>query len=364
MDNTATAPQDTTPRQSGNPSETETSLSNLTDSFLAGELKFDGPVTIEEDPLNPGLGGKPAAEVNGGTPQGAVTGDRAQPAQPTQPTAPPAGGRNYKEVFGDSPVPKWAKEMSNDAWSNFVPAYQYYNAREVRAAERRQKEQERENKIKELENSRYYDIEEGWRVDPEFKKESEAVATAEAVRDHWADQLKNIEAGNKWAPAIKNEQGQWVTGPLQDPSIEGKVRVLSELTRANSLVENHRSNAERLSATFKERQREYYSGMEEMRTNLFSQYEKNLAPYRKAAIDMFPAIVRHKPEVQALADAIILIKLQGQVISKLKTQSPTINSQAAATNLQPSSTAGAETDGESRRKANVDRLARLANGIE
>ncbi len=364
MDTVATAPNESNNTQAGNPSLTETtSLDSLTDSFLAGELSNLGPVTIEDDPTNPEVGGKPAHEVNGGT--GARPGTQQAPAQPAQPAQPGVqAGRNYKEVFGDQPVPKWAKEMSNDAWSNFVPVYQYYAQREARAAERKQKETETEKKLKELENSRYYDLEEGWRVDPEFRRASDEAATAEAVRDHWAAQLANIEAGNDWVPAVKNAEGKWVTGAVQKASIEGKVQILSELTRANSMVESHRQRAETLSQNFKARQQEFYNGMEELRTSLFSRYEKNIEPFRKSAMEMFTEIIRHKPEVKALADAIVLIKLQGQVISKLNKQVPAaVNGQAAITNLQPSSTAGTN-GGEESRKANVDKLARMVAGIE
>ncbi len=338
------------------------------DAEHAADLAEIGELTIQGDPNNPmDTDGQPASVVNGG--KKLAPGDAPQQVKSFEKPLPfgvkPAAGRDYASVFGAEPVPAWAKEMSNDAWNNISPALRAQREYNEGAAERAVKDKEVQDKLSGLEKQRYYDIADGWRVDPEISATIDQANDASIIVDHLTAQLENIENGQNYTPVVIGPDGKPRAGEPQAASVSAKIAVTNQLMQAHAQKNAITQAANQQIASFKSNQESYYKGMADIHKSVLGPYEEHVKPHRNEILQMFPPIVRHKPEILALTDSLIILREQGKIIKALQDQvnGKKANAPARAANPVPQQ-AGSNGNGQPDMKVMMRRLHGLAKGNE
>lgn len=196
----------------------------------------------------------------------------------------------------------WFKRMGNEAYANLYPRY----------LESKKHKETIDRLNKELEASRgahFFEQDGAWTLMPEYRQIEQSVNRLNAEASHWQEQLRLIEEGQEWTPLVLDPQGNVVLGAPQPASTAAKAEIMGALNKAYSYAANAQNQLQAFQGQFKEKHSNFVKSLNGLREQIFK--GADLTKLEKAAapkLEMFPAHMRTRPEVRALAEALVLIE--------------------------------------------------------
>lgn len=242
------------------------------------------------------------------------------------------------------------ERMSNDAFNKFKPIYKAHKELSAKAEADAKALAEKEALITQLKTGlvpvpeSYYENENAFVLTPEFTQAADAVNLAESVRNHWANQLSAIAAGEKtYIGLVKDAQGNIrPTMPIPvDANTERQLQ--NNLAYTTEQVGQRKAALDSVATSFKAKAKEASGWLTNWEKGVFPIFEKpegkESMEQAKDLISKFPPAYRNNPLVNALAKSLVLNNKFVQIIqaSQAKTAtSTTPQAKAAKTTRAPS----------------------------
>lgn len=271
------------------------------------------------------------------------------------------------------------ERMSNDAFNKFKPIYKAHKELTAKAEADAKALAEKEALITQLKTGlmpvpeSYYENENAFVLTPEFTQAADAVNLAESVRNHWANQLSAIAAGEKtYIGLVKDAQGNIrQTTPLPvDANTERQLQ--NNLAYTTEQVGQRKAALDSVATSFKAKAKEASGWLTNWEKGIFPIFEKpegkESLEQAKDLISKFPPAYRNNPLVNALAKSLVLNNKFVQIIqaSQAKTATTTTPAAKAKTTRAPSleevhgdGGAASQSEGE----VTMDDFNKLKNGL-
>lgn len=256
---------------------------------------------------------------------------------------------------------EWFKKMSRQTYERLYPVY----------LEHKKIKPEFEKLKKDYEEAQktpFYSQEGAWTITPEYKELTQASQRLNFEANHWEKQLEKVEdvlsrlnrgeeVNETWVPLEINDKGQLFYGQPIPITPASRAKISAFLSKAYTLSQNAEHELANYEGSFKSQYQGYVSKFKEAVSSVFEGVDsKKLEAAAKKKLDLFPSFKRNEPEVQALAQALVMIDGLSAVVRQLKAAGTnnTIKSRTAASagptkdkvspGAAPSGTAGAVFD--------------------
>jgi len=303
----------------------------LTEMFLAGKLGAPKPaadaVPIEIDPDETFqqqeerlAASRQQSNQSPTQPQGQAPTATAVPSQLPEfkyvKPLPIGGQRDYTGLTNEER--QMFAAMSKEAYARLRPLYDYHKKHETEWEQTQAQLNELKTTNEQLKGAQFYEVENGWQLDPEIQPKLQATQNLAGEADFWQAQLVAIDEGKQVQFLEQGPDGKVYVSNPRDPAPADRATILRQMQHAINLHNQAQAETNNLIQNFKARQQAYVNGVEEVRSSIIGKFEQHIAPQREAMLQKFPAIARHKPEVKALADMILITGKLLQDLSEYK----------------------------------------------
>lgn len=218
------------------------------------------------------------------------------PAAPAAPANPRGQGRDYAGIT-DARTKDLLAKMSNDAFAHFAPI-----ARRLAAGELMDKAQAETTYGKPPPS--FIDHAEGYKLTEDYAHASQAFERNEQIRQHWVEQLANIEDKKPVYNIRIDSKGNLVKSEqAYNPNAHARAYVQDMLLRCNGTREEITRDVRELVAKHKEAQTSYTKAITDYDKTVFGEMAGNKDFQAKVAkhLAQFPAHIRAKPEATVVA---------------------------------------------------------------
>lgn len=195
------------------------------------------------------------------------------------------------------------KQMSNDAFNRLKPVY-LENKRLAKELEEAKKKTEGN-----LPDS-YYEHPSAVVLLPEFQTLSSNVKTAQAIEEHWVDQLRNIRKGESWRDLDWDDTAKkYVLSEPKPADADSEVTVMRHFQFASAQLGKFNTQLETLQKDFTAKHSNVKANIKEIEEGFFPSLGKAdhpLAPIIEDTFNKLPAFVKSNPLGKMLAKSIVV----------------------------------------------------------
>lgn len=193
------------------------------------------------------------------------------------------------------------KSMSNDAYNRLYPMFLEH--KKLTSEHEKLKSDFEKNQ-----NTHFYEQEGAWTLSPEYKTLSSNVQRLGSEVSHWQEQLALAAAGEPWTPLVLDAQGNVVYGEPREGGPAAQAQIMSALTKAHSLQQTYGGKLEVYQEQFRNKHKEFVDSLQGVRKRIFQGADLDkLAKAAESKLQMFPSYLHKRPEVQTLAEALVII---------------------------------------------------------
>lgn len=229
--------------------------------------------------------------------------------------ASPVTKPNFKPRVYDGLDPherQWFSKMGNEAYKALYPKY----LEQKKSQETLAKLQEENEQLK---GSHFFEHDGAWTLTPEYQELSQANTRIAGEVDFWQQQLASILGGNPHKVLELDENGKVVVSAERESTPEAHALVLRQLNKAQLIQNQLASRFNEFATQFKTKHSDYINGLKGVAARIFKGVDPaKLEAAASKELAHFPAYVRGKPEVQLLAQSLVLIQGLVTQINKLQ----------------------------------------------
>lgn len=276
-----------------------------------------------------------------------------QQAKSAAPVAQPKVVKDYTGLTPDET--HMFKNMSNEAYAKIRPIFDQHK----KIAEREEQIKQREESVAKALPKGIFDHEAAYTLSPQYNQLSGTVQKLDFERSYWAKQFAAVELGNDYKPLMIDAKGNYVEGKPVKASPEAKAEIMNNMTLATQLHTQHNQQLQAVQQQFTQRRVELVNGIKAYEQKLFGYLDTPDNPYKpviQEVLNYIPEEFRDHPLASMLAKAMVTIRAQNDVNTKLAKQA-TVKQVAAADSRKAGPTlarSNATTSGARAPSAEVD----------
>jgi len=224
--------------------------------------------------------------------------------------------RDYSDL--DEDEIEMFKKMGNIAFNKFKPAYIEYK----KIKSELPKKEEEIKKLKEQNIPSVYQHEEGFVLDPEFRKVYQDATQTEQIAEHWYHQLQKIQQG---ASEIEDLRLNPQTNVLEKFKVQAtpdiEPAVLKQFTMFQQAAVQKRANVNNVIAYHKTRYSEGANAISNMENTFFSKLNSpenkdTYVPLINQQLETFPPSMRSHPLASLAAKSLVMNAALAKLLTK------------------------------------------------
>lgn len=221
---------------------------------------------------------------------------------PTPPRQPPGMQRVYDGLTPEET--EMFRHMGNGAYAALYPKYIKFKDTETKL-------QQLQTENAAFNKQNMFEFEEGYQLDPEYKKLTGYSDRINAEAMYWQKQLASVEAGGEFTELSWDPQTQQYSYEAPVPGSPAiKVELQSRLMNAINEKGLNKQRMGEFIGKFKAGHGSYQQSVDQVRKQVFAGIDpenmKKLSDKAGAKLQMFPPFVRNRPEVKIAAELLVL----------------------------------------------------------
>lgn len=244
--------------------------------------------------------------------------ERTDPTrQPTQPQPQPEDiighalkrGRPARDLTGLEPdEADIFKNMSLEAYNKLYPFYKQFRGKDKDLAEAAKLKEELESLKKNPPASYYYDHEDAYILQQDYRDALRAGQHLDSIESHWQQQYINARSNKPVRDLVQGPNGQLQLGPEIQPSPEVEAQIQNLLLDAKQQQMAHKTRLESLRTEHANRFKDFKTKLAESHAKIIGPYGDQLKPLIDENLKLFPEFIRGRQEIQTIAGLYALLK--------------------------------------------------------
>lgn len=291
----------------------ETTHQELSPADLGLNIKLDAPSEKPADPTRQPLPAptQPPDDVIGKALK------RGRPARDLSDL-----NENEREIF---------QNMALQGYETLYPFYKKFRGRDADLESVDKLKAELETLKKNPPASFYYDHEDAYLLQNDYREALMAGHQLNTIADHWEQQYINARAGKPIRDLVLDQNGRPQLGGEIQPSPEVEAKIFSLLADAKQKASSHQSRLESIRSDHGQKFKSFKEQMTLAYQKMIGPYEAQLKPMMEKHLQMFPEFVRNRQEIQAIAGLYALLQhvVNNDKVDKQQQVAATANRTAA-----------------------------------
>jgi len=234
------------------------------------------------------------------------------PPATTPPVAPVVIDPNARDYTGvdEQDVPLF-KKMANESFNRLKPLYLDYKKKQAELNETQQKLAEAQKGVTRIPDS-YYEHPNAYILTPEFNVAAQTSQQAQAILNHWTDQLQKIREGAVEYTHIDFDQNGNLVEAKKPADAKAETNLLLYVNHAQNQLVNANANMQAIMRAHQGKATEVTNWVNNFAKQAFPYYDKPEAAVLKAELDavvaQFPVALRNNPLMSALSRSLVTNK--------------------------------------------------------
>lgn len=221
-----------------------------------------------------------------------------KPGETSTPAAPV--GRNLDGIPAN--LHRHFRNMDNKAYSALKPLVAQFYANKERFDKL-----EEENRA--LTSTRFFDHEEGYTLNPEFRSAAQNVQSLEAEGNFWTEQLSNIRQEQNWQQPQVNPQTGEITYVETQPSPHAEAFVISKIAQAQQMGAEARGRVAAIQQSHQVEVGKYKKFIDGINTGLVDKLGVSKNPAYQRIMKQAPSALRNSGDLKAFAGLYAIVQM-------------------------------------------------------